>query len=81
MGTVKSVKKLIFNSNFSFYFKFLAINGTEKHECVHNLSLSYWEDVHNLSLRKGEDVQNLSLKKRECPQLVTETARVSKTRH
>ena len=51
LGTVKSVKKLIFNSNFSFYFKILAINGTEKHECVHNLSLSYWEDVHNLSLR------------------------------
>ena len=51
IGTVKSVKKLIFNSNFSFYFKILAINGTEKRECVHNLSLSYWEDVHNLSLR------------------------------
>ena len=30
MGTVKKVKKLIFISNFSFYFKFLAINGTEK---------------------------------------------------
>ena len=28
MGTVKKVKKLIFNSNFSFYFKFLTINGT-----------------------------------------------------
>ena len=76
MGTVKSVKKLIFNSNFSFYFKILAINGTEKRECVHNLSLSYWEDVHNLLLRYGEDVHNLSLKKRECPQLVTENMRL-----
>ena len=32
MGTVKSVNKLIFNSNFRFYFKILAINGTEKRE-------------------------------------------------
>ena len=30
MGMVKKVKKFIFNPNFSFYFKFLAINGTEK---------------------------------------------------
>ena len=30
MSTAKKVKKFVFNSNFSFYFKFLAINGTEK---------------------------------------------------
>ena len=30
MGTVKKVKKLIFNTNLSFYFKFLENNGTEK---------------------------------------------------
>ena len=51
MGKLKSVKKFIFNSDFSFYFKILAINGTDKREFVHNLSLSYWEDVQNLSLK------------------------------
>ena len=40
MGMVRKVKKFVFNSNVSFYFKFLAINGTEKCDCVHNLSLS-----------------------------------------
>ena len=39
-GHGEKCEKLIFNSNFSFYFKILAINGTEKCECVHNLSLS-----------------------------------------
>ena len=62
MGMVRKVKKFVFNSNVSFYFKFLAINGTEKCDCVHNLSLSVWDNVHNLSLRIMEDVHNLSLK-------------------
>ena len=81
MGMMRKVKKFVFNSNVSFYFKFLAINGTKKCDCVHNLSLSLWEDVHNLSLRYVEDVHNSSLKKRDCPELVTETRKLSRTRH
>ena len=46
---------------------------------VHNLSLRYVEDVHNLSLRYVEDVHNLSLKKRDCPELVTEIVRLSRS--
>ena len=64
MGLVKRVKKIVFNSNFSFHFKFLAINGTEKFICVHGFALSLWADVQNLSLRLVEDVHNLSLKLR-----------------
>ena len=53
----------------------------KKWDCVHNSSLSFWEDVHNLSLRYVEEVHNSSLKKWDCPELVTETARLSRTRH
>ena len=76
MEMVKSMKKFFFKSYFSFYFKLLAINGTEKCYCVPDLSLSYWDDVHNLSLRYEEDVHNLALKQRDCPQIVSETARL-----
>ena len=51
----------------------------KKRDCVHNSSLSFWEDVHNLSLRYVEDVHNSSLKKWDCPELVTETARLSRS--
>ena len=37
---VKSLKKFLFNSDFSFYFKLLEINGTEKCDGVLNLSLN-----------------------------------------
>ena len=53
----------------------------KKRDCVHNSSLSFWEDVHNLSLRYVEDVHNLSLKQWDCPELVTEKARLSTSRH
>ena len=33
-------EKVLFNSNSSFYFKFLAINATEKCDREHNLSLN-----------------------------------------
>lgn len=62
MDVVKSVKKLFFNSNFGFYFEFLAVGGTEKCDCVQDLSLSWWEGVYSLSLRCEDDVQDLSLR-------------------
>ena len=64
MGLVKRVERCVFNSNFSFHFKFLEINGNEKLICVHSLALSLLEDVQNLLLRLVEDVHNLSLKLR-----------------
>ena len=39
-GHSEKCEKVDFNSNFSFYFKILAINDTENRECVHNLSLN-----------------------------------------
>ena len=71
MGTVKSVKKLIFNSNFSFYFKFLAIKGTEKTRLCPQLVIEF----------VGGCPQLVTEICGGCPQLVTEKARLSRTCH
>ena len=71
MGTVKTVKKFIFNSNFSFYLKFLAINGIEKTRLCPQLVIEF----------VGGCPQLVTEIWGGCPQRVTETARVSKTRH
>ena len=61
----------------AFISNSLQLMALKKRDCVHNSSLSFWEDVHNLSLRYVEEVHNSSLKKWDCPDLVTETARLS----
>ena len=71
MGMVKKVKKLIFNSNFSFYFKFLAINGTEKTRLCPQLVIEFL----------GGCPQLVTEICGGCPQLVTEKVRLSWTCH
>ena len=67
MGTVKKVKKFIFNSNFSFYFKFLAINGTEKTRLCPQLVIEFL----------GGCPQLVTEICGGSPQLVTEKVRLS----
>ena len=71
MGTVKKVKNFIFNSNFSFYFKFLEINGTEKTRLCPQLVIEF----------VGGCPQLVTEICGGCPQLVTETARLSRNHH
>ena len=66
-------------SCFDIYHVKMRLMALKKRDCVHNSSLSLWEDVHNLSLRYVEDVHKLSLKQRDCPKLVIETLRLSNT--
>ena len=71
MGTVKKVKKFIFNSNFIFYLKFLAINGTEKTGLCPQLVIEF----------VGGCPQLVTEICGGCPQLVTEKVRLSRTCH
>ena len=71
MGLVKRVKKIVFNSNFCFHFKFLPINGTEKFICVHGFapvistgSYGIFEHVYLLRDFTFSFIQVLSLSRR-----------------
>ena len=68
---VNKVKKLIFNSNFNFYFKLLAINGTEKTRLCPQLVIEFL----------GGCPQLVTEICGGSPQLVAEKVRLSRTCH
>ena len=71
MDIMKSVQKFIFISNFSFYFKFLAINVTEKMRLCPQLVIEF----------VGGCPQLVTEICGGCPQLITEKVRLSRTCH